>query len=68
MKNCRLFCCRKSERFADGKNQNACKMRAKLHTHKKHINVIANINKRKPKKLYRITEIEENEKKYLPKL
>lgn len=50
------------------RNQNACKMRAKITYTQKHIDVIANLNKRKLQKLYRITEIEENEKKYLPKL
>ena len=50
------------------RNQNACKVRAKITYTQKHIDVIANLNKRKLQKLYRITEIEENEKKYLPKL
>ena len=50
------------------RNQNACVMRAKITYTQKHINAISNLNKRKLQKLYRITEIEENEKKYLPKL
>ena len=50
------------------RNQTACEMRAKITYTQKHINVIANLNKRKLQKLYRITEIEENEKNYLPKL
>ena len=48
------------------RNQNACVMRAKIT--QKHINAISNLNKRKLQKLYKITEIEENEKKHLPKL
>lgn len=50
------------------RNQNACIMRAKIAYTQKHINVIANLNKRKLQKLYKITEIEENKKKHLPKL
>ena len=50
------------------RNQNACVTRAKITYTQKHINAISNLNKRKLQKLYRITEIEENEKKYLPKL
>ena len=50
------------------RNQNACVMRAKITYTQKHINAISNLNKRKLQKLYKITEIEENEKKHLPKL
>ena len=50
------------------RNQNACVMRAKITYTQKHINAISNLNKRKLQKLYKITEIEENEEKHLPKL
>lgn len=43
-------------------------MRAEIACTQKHINVIANLNKKKLQKLYKITEIEEKEKKHLPKL
>lgn len=69
MKNCRLFIAENLKNPLMGKrNQNACVMRAKITYTQKHINAISNLNKRKLQKLYRITEIEENEKKYLPKL
>ena len=50
------------------RNQNACVMRAKITYTQKHSKAISKFTKRKLQKLYRITEIEENEKKYLPKL